>query len=306
MIFRRLFQSTRHQENKSVISILCPVCGDKRKKRIHRNPPVNVVRCLRCNTIYLNPRFVNSQQHYWDSNLEYVSKKYAKTLENIQNHPRYLNYQEIVQSLNQLKPSGRFLDVGAHIGNVLYLARELGYETYGVEPSLSMVTVARDFRKLTIFHGFLDEAHYPDQFFDIITLIDVLEHVETPKILLQELHRILKPGGILFIRIPNGAYEKLKFAFLYPLFGQHCFDFFATHEHLVHYTQDTLKLQAESQGFTEIKSVVSAPNLDSSGPVGKWISSLLYRLALVIYQLTGRVGCFSSGVSGYFQKNASS
>lgn len=302
MIFRRLFQSTRHQSQKSVIFVPCPVCGSFHQKRIHRNPPVNVVRCLRCNTIYLNPRFVNSQQHYWDSDLAYITKKYAKTLQNIQNHPRYANYRDILHSLHQINPSGRFLDVGAHIGNVLYLARDLGYETYGVEPSLSMTTVAKEHRQLNVFHGFLHDAQYPSNFFDIVTLIDVLEHIETPKIFLQEIHRILKPGGIVFIRIPNGSYEKLKFALLYPIFGQHCFDFFATHEHLVHYTQETLKHQVESQGFKEVKSVVSAPNLDSSGPLGKCVSGVLYRIACVWYKISGNVGCFSSGVSGYFQK----
>jgi 2-polyprenyl-3-methyl-5-hydroxy-6-metoxy-1,4-benzoquinol methylase len=304
-MFKHLLRSTRHCNPKPVMAILCPVCGASKKKQIHQNLPIRVVRCLSCTTIYLNPRFVNSQQHYWDSGVEYLKKKYAKTLEDVRFHPRYENYKKVVDSLYALQPTGRFLDVGAHIGNVLELARQKGYEVYGVEPSESMSQLAREYRQLNVFTGFLHEAQYPPAFFDVLTLIDVLEHVEEPKILLKEIHRILKPGGVLLVRIPNGSYETLKLALLYPFFGFHCFDFFATHEHLVHYTQKTLKYQLESVGFSEIQTEVSPPNLDSSGPLGKIASQSLYQLSLKWYQLFGSVGHFASGVSGYFRRNPS-
>lgn len=54
-----------------------------------------------------------------------------------------------------------------------------------------------------IFCGTLKEAHLPRNSFDIVTMINVIEHVASPKELLQEVSKILRPGGLLMIETPT-------------------------------------------------------------------------------------------------------
>ncbi len=95
-------------------------------------------------------------------------------------------------------PSGRLLDVGCSSGHFLKVALDHGYDIHGVEPNPEMAKFATESLKLPkIQCGTLHAAHYPDASFDAVTLWDVLEHVEDPGGILEEVRRVLRPGGWL-------------------------------------------------------------------------------------------------------------
>jgi 2-polyprenyl-3-methyl-5-hydroxy-6-metoxy-1,4-benzoquinol methylase len=71
--------------------------------------------------------------------------------------------------------------------------------------------LAREKFGLNVTTGYLDEARFPTRFFDVVTMLDVIEHVTDPLNLLCEVHRILKNDGILLIKTPNGEYNFLKY-----------------------------------------------------------------------------------------------
>jgi SAM-dependent methyltransferase len=98
---------------------------------------------------------------------------------------------------------GRLLDVGCATGIFLDGMRRLGWHVAGVEPSSSAVAYARVRFDLDIFAGRLEDAHYPAASFDVVTLWDVLEHVHEPRVVLAEIARILRPGGLLVLSLPN-------------------------------------------------------------------------------------------------------
>lgn len=98
---------------------------------------------------------------------------------------------------------GRLLDVGCGNGRFLAQMRELGWEVMGVEPDPEAVRIAREQFGLEIFQGTLEEARFPDDNFDAITLNHVIEHVTDPISLLTECRRILKPVGKLVVVTPN-------------------------------------------------------------------------------------------------------
>lgn len=120
---------------------------------------------------------------------------------------------------SQIKTNKRsILDVGCGFGYFLDLASKNGWNTYGVEILDSAVEVAR--KKLgqkNIFHGSLRNAHYPDEYFDAITLWDVLVVVDSPVDELRECYRILKPGGKLGIRVRNVDFQKAIYRIYFPL-----------------------------------------------------------------------------------------
>ena len=120
---------------------------------------------------------------------------------------------------SEIKTNQRsILDVGCGYGYFLELASRNNWNTYGVEILDSAVEVAR--KKLgqeNIFHGSLRNAHYPDEYFDAITLWDVLVMVDSPVEELRECYRILKPGGKLGIRVRNVDFQKVIYRIYFPL-----------------------------------------------------------------------------------------
>jgi SAM-dependent methyltransferase len=77
------------------------------------------------------------------------------------------------------------------------------WEVHGVEVSAEAARCGRECYDLDICTGGLAEAHYPNSTFDVVTIWDVLEHVHDPTLTLSEMFRILKPGGLAIIRVPN-------------------------------------------------------------------------------------------------------
>jgi len=95
----------------------------------------------------------------------------------------------------------RLLEVGSSTGWLLLEARERGWEPKGVELSAEAVARSRALG-LDVFHGDLTAAALPDQSVDLIYMGDVLEHVPDCRAVIEEVARVLAPGGVLVLRGP--------------------------------------------------------------------------------------------------------
>ncbi len=98
---------------------------------------------------------------------------------------------------------GRLLDVGCGAGDFLAQMRDLGWEVRGVEPDPAAVRVARSHFGLDVTCQTLEEARFPAERFDVITLGHVIEHLPDPIGTLRECRRVLTPTGRLVIVTPN-------------------------------------------------------------------------------------------------------
>jgi 2-polyprenyl-3-methyl-5-hydroxy-6-metoxy-1,4-benzoquinol methylase len=102
--------------------------------------------------------------------------------------------------INSLQPhKGKILDIGAGTGDFLFIAKQNGWQTTGVEPSDKA-------RKIAISKGisFVENTtQIEDHSFDVITMWHVLEHVPDLEQQKKELKRLLKPKGVLVIAVPN-------------------------------------------------------------------------------------------------------
>jgi 2-polyprenyl-3-methyl-5-hydroxy-6-metoxy-1,4-benzoquinol methylase len=96
----------------------------------------------------------------------------------------------------------RLLDIGCGNGSFLVNAREAGWQVSGLEPDPKAADAAQQ-RGLDVTVGTVDLLASESDCFDVITLSHVIEHVHEPKQLLQAVHRLLKPGGMLYIDTPN-------------------------------------------------------------------------------------------------------
>lgn len=98
---------------------------------------------------------------------------------------------------------GHLLDIGTAAGSFLHVAEKRGWKVSGCEPSRWLCEWGKKNYGLDIRPGTHFEQHYPDQAFDVVTVWDVLEHVDDPKKFLVECQRILKPGGLLVVNYPD-------------------------------------------------------------------------------------------------------
>ncbi len=100
----------------------------------------------------------------------------------------------------------RLLDVGAGCGQFLHMAREHGWQVQGVDPSLQSIQAAHQQFNLEITPGTIQSL--PDgEKFEVITFINVLDHSAAPWLELSKAFSLLKPGGMIYIRCPNGIFH---------------------------------------------------------------------------------------------------
>jgi SAM-dependent methyltransferase len=93
------------------------------------------------------------------------------------------------------------LDVGCGFGAFLEAAKSVGWRVFGVEVAFGPASIAA--RHHDVFYGLLSDAPYEPNSFDVIRLNNVIEHVSSPRMLLRDIRRLLRPGGLLFISTPN-------------------------------------------------------------------------------------------------------
>lgn len=97
---------------------------------------------------------------------------------------------------------GRLLDIGCGYGFFLDAAKERGWEEYGCELGKNHFLFAAK-NHPRVFNRELADCRFPENFFDVITLYDVLEHLASPSAFIKIVHKILKPDGRLVISTPN-------------------------------------------------------------------------------------------------------
>ena len=100
---------------------------------------------------------------------------------------------------------GRLLDIGSGIGHFLKIARDDGWQVEGIEPRPEAVKYCYETFGIKVHQGFLENFVCQSEFYDVITLWDVLEHVSDHIQFLEKCIQLLAPGGILVIAIPNAS-----------------------------------------------------------------------------------------------------
>lgn len=269
-----------------LIAVPCPVCGSRRQRALAPEGPLGIVQCRDCRQVYTSPRFESPQAHYLGGR-EAIERKYGAILRGEQGHNRDPNYDQELRAIAEIKPTGRLLDVGSHCGFFLRRARGMGWDLLGVEPSTNACALAREHFGLEIVTGTLAEARFADDAFDVVTLVDVFEHIDRPVELLAEIRRVIRPDGVLFIKVPNVVYYLAKYRLARAL-GLDV-EIFDAKEHVSHYSSRTLQRVLGRAGFQAQRFFVPRPIQDGA----RWKQALRsagHRLARLEYSLSERFG----------------
>jgi len=173
--------------------------------------------------------------------------------------PEVRMFQAALDRLGQFLSPGSLLDVGCAKGLFLDLARKRGWNVQGVEISHTTAAFARQEFGLQVFTGVLEEAHFPANSFDVVSLWDLIEHLDNPFGFLRETARILKPGGIVLILTPN--HDSLITRMGYLLYRASAgalhkpLDLIYDYHHNWYFSRDTLTRALRQAGFHDILRV---------------------------------------------------
>ena len=154
------------------------------------------------------------------------------------------NFATRLDWLKSYAPKGRLLDIGAAYGFFVHLASMDGFEAQGLEPASACAEFARRELGVELQTGRLESVDLPSESFDVITMFDVFEHFDRPRLALQQAFRLLRPGGVLVVE--TGDPEAL----LARVAGSRWY-FFDPPQHLVFFSQENLARLALEVGFDE-------------------------------------------------------
>ena len=197
-----------------------------------------VVKCKNCGIIYLNPRIKSDliiEGYSEGSDEAFVS----------QGKGREITFRKSLKLINKYAKKGKILDIGTAGGSFLHVAEQDGWEVLGLEPNKWMAEWGRKNYGINIKQGTIFDNKFPDNYFDVVSLWDVLEHVPSPKKTLEEVNRILKEDGILVINYPDiGSFIakilKRRWMFLLSV-------------HLYYFTPKTIKAILKDTGYDIVK-----------------------------------------------------
>lgn len=185
-------------------TVSCPLCGTGESVRVLQAGPREMARCPQCGLVYRNPRPPAGGV---------TPEAAADPLEADEDRwlaeRRRTNFRRVLDGWTA--PPGKLLDIGCGYGWFLRLARERGWEVVGIDRSPEAVRHARERLGVDARCGELKGFQFPDRAFTLVTLWNVLEFVPDPVGLLREVHRVLAPGGTLFLRTQNYFFQRLSF-----------------------------------------------------------------------------------------------
>lgn len=255
---------TNDLKNKSYHSF-CPVCRSNVLKDKYIIDNFTIVLCQSCKLVFVKEKLSQQELDYYyckeddcgmDADFVYLNQ------ENIENVKYY--YENLKSFILKKISSGKILDVGCNAGFFLDVMK--GFECYGIDRSPNHGKIAQERYGKNIFIGTFEDYPVPDFLFDCITLQDVLDHMTDPLEVLKKCNKLLRPGGLLVIKVHDISclYAKITgkkfYAFLPPW-------------HLFYFSKNSLSTVLKNSSF----------DIDCF----KYMSHLMF-LSTVFYRLSRR------------------
>jgi SAM-dependent methyltransferase len=183
---------------------LCPLCGSKAVSnfrsapdRFHlRREMYHLDRCSTCQCVWLaSPPSPEEMGHHY-------GKTYHKAI-STSGEANAARWAKQCRKLAELKNGGMLLDIGCSSGAFLSTLTGQSWSLYGIEIDPEQASRAEAKTGAKVFAGDLLEASFEAGSFDAITMFHVLEHFDRPRERMARIFNWLKPGGILYLGLPN-------------------------------------------------------------------------------------------------------
>ena len=180
---------------------LCGLCGEGRREAfaLYFDGKVKLHRCRTCGFVSQLPGSPARIESYAD----YYNLAFAKQGQRFMYPRRRAVLADIRDRVLGVCPEGRLLDVGCGDGHFLHLCRRPELFCVGVEESPVLAGYAAEQSGATVVTGRYEKGMFDKGRFDVVTLIQVLEHVPWPREVLATARYHLRRGGLLVVEVPS-------------------------------------------------------------------------------------------------------
>ncbi|MEW6268070.1 MAG: class I SAM-dependent methyltransferase [Thermodesulfobacteriota bacterium] len=279
----------------------CLVCGAAEARPLHGRTSA-LVRC-RCGLVFVDPlpsgeEIAAREDDAFHGGLrDETAEMFTAYYRDFPDDPVVRGFRATVAHLHTLTGGGKLVDVGIGTGLLLHLAGEAGFAPLGVEISPGAADKAREEFGVEVRVGdfmTVDVGEPPAA----ITMADVLEHTRDPRAFLTRAFDMLRPGGALFVAVPNhrstlfwAADLLARIPPLAPMAGR-----LYVPNHYYYFTPATLARLVEEVGFRVQRTRGESPYL------GRYNFSLPVRLGLATLIALGRATGLEARVELYAVK----
>jgi len=184
-----------------LVKVVCYRCRADDPEPLGTKEGLTVVRCRNCGFWYVNPRLPEEKlselydESYWFSRM--AMHGYPDIVSRAGHDYRLAEGR--LRLIRRFKTSGTLLDIGCSNGALVRRAADMGFQAVGLELNPAIARIAQQASGCEIRIGGLRSQSFPSQTFDVITLLDVLEHFYDPLLELEEIRRVLKNDGLLVV-----------------------------------------------------------------------------------------------------------
>src|SRR5574343_505555 len=247
--------------------IRCCVCGNQNKQNFkvkYQKEKFAVVVCNDCDFHFIPP--------YYRKRITYGNYKDEKVTEALRQGNNWVKVQRHIlrmKFIRKYKSSGDLFDLGAGWGHFMLAAKETGFNVSGIEISEQPYLYSKNDLKLPVEHiDFFDMKE--EKKFDVITMWDVLEHIDKADAFVEKCSRVTKPGGILVLQVPQiDSYYAKKYKDNWKMMGL---------DHVNYFSKKTITILLEKYGY-KVEKIKSSFELKLF---------LMYTLLPLFKRLTGR------------------
>lgn len=243
----------------------CGLCGESKWTLVTRQrgfgEDFQVVRCQGCDLIRTNPRPTPEwKDHFYNPDYNGYAESQGRDFVYAPDLTRRVGYRRLLDFLRpDLPPSASLLDVGCASGLFVKEAVDRGIDAFGCDYSEEAIAYGRKHFNIQMFRSPAEAIDAPDNHYDVITLLQVFEHLPDPMRVLRELKRVLKPGGMLVLETVNYLpHYKMEtdLRFMIPVYNavtRRPSLPWLPFDHLYHWSPKTIKRAAIAAEFRDVK-----------------------------------------------------
>jgi 2-polyprenyl-3-methyl-5-hydroxy-6-metoxy-1,4-benzoquinol methylase len=231
----------------------CRICSFQQFQSRYEKNGFKLVNCLNCGLLQVrNSPSKSELEACYDQN--FFDEAYGTLLKN--SRRQNSEYKKFIYRWDEIekksKNGGKVLDVGCSFGFFLDAGRRRGWDCYGIEISEFAADYAKSRFGLRVQSVPLEDADFEPESFDVVTLWNVIEHLDDPAAAVRQIYRILKPGGLIVLTTgdaesPLARLQGGKWRMLMPPI------------HLSHFSPATIKYLMESSKLTVVEQTWALP-----------------------------------------------
>lgn len=214
----------------------CLICRNEKLRPVKWYEKHGLVRCPNCGFVFSK----------WIPSVQELNEHYKTYTRNDSISQITLNrYHELADSFEKYKQKANWMDVGCGNGHLLKTVSTHGWNVFGTEFTREAVEICRS-KGINMQEGPLNVNNYPPASFDVLTSIEVIEHIHQVHEEAEKFSRLLRKGGLLYLTTPN-------FNSLSKYLLKENWSIVEYPEHLSYFTPVTIDRLLSAHGFRKLK-----------------------------------------------------